>query len=405
MSVENPVASPSEPQDLIVSGSPFQTFKVILIGFAHGAHDLYLAFVAPLLPVLIETFSLTKTAAGFLSILTQIPSLIQPLIGHLSDRINLKWIVILGPFVSAAFICLTGIAPTYGIIALCFLIAGISNAAFHAVGPVMAGQLSGDKLGRGMSVWMVGGEIARVLGPVVVVSVIGLTTLKGLPWVMIGGFLASVILYFRLRGATSISGNSQESGAMTLVLSQMKRLAVPMLALLLTRTFMDAVITTYLPTMLTDEGANLWFAGASLSIMEVAGVVGALLSGPISDRIGRKKVILASMFASPVFMYLFLISKGWLQIPFLMALGFVTISVTPAVMALILEHCSGSRALANGTYMAASFLIRAVNVLIIGQIADHSSLRVAFYISIFLVAASIPFVFMLPQKTVEGAVK
>ena len=72
------------------------------------------------------------------------------------------------------------------IIALLLVLAGFSSAALHAVGPVMVGNTSGLRLGRGMSFWMVGGELGRTLGPILIVSAIGLITIKETRWLMIG---------------------------------------------------------------------------------------------------------------------------------------------------------------------------------------------------------------------------
>jgi MFS transporter, FSR family, fosmidomycin resistance protein len=391
----------------IMSGTPekqdspatsFQAFKVLTIAFSHLAHDTYIAFVAPLLPVLIENFSLSKTAAGVLSIFTQLPSIVQPVIGRLADRYNLRWVVILAPTLTAAAITLGAVSPVYAILALCFLVAGISNAAFHAVGPVMAGHLSGNKLGRGMSFWMVGGELGRVLGPIIIVYAIGMLTFKGLPWLMIGGFLGSVILYFRLKDATSLAPQTGETSTLPAAFQQLKPLLLPIAALTTVRGFMTAVTTTFLPTFLTENGSNLQFAGVALSILEIAGVAGALLSGPISDRIGRRIIIWIALAASAVFMVIFLWVQGWMIFPILLALGFASISITPVIMAVVQESCQENRALANGMYMALSFVIRAAITVIVGIIGDAYGLRLAFAISAGVILIGIPFVFLLPEK-------
>ena len=46
----------------------FETAGVATASGAHFFHDLYTSFLAPLLPVLIESLSLTKTAAGLLAV-------------------------------------------------------------------------------------------------------------------------------------------------------------------------------------------------------------------------------------------------------------------------------------------------------------------------------------------------
>ena len=49
--------------DETLDENKFQTTNVGLISLGHAAHDTYTAFIAPLLPVLIENLSLTKTLA------------------------------------------------------------------------------------------------------------------------------------------------------------------------------------------------------------------------------------------------------------------------------------------------------------------------------------------------------
>ena len=175
------------PIESTTSVERFETARVATVSSAHFVHDTYTAFLSPLLPVLIENLSLTKTAAGLLSVFYQFPSLLQPLVGHLGDRINLKILVIIAPTVSAGLMTLLGIAPTYALLALLLVVAGLNSAGLHAIGPVIVGTMSGKWLGRGMSFWMVAGELARTLGPLILVSTVALLTPRGLPWLVFGG--------------------------------------------------------------------------------------------------------------------------------------------------------------------------------------------------------------------------
>ena len=148
----------------------FQARSVTLISTAHAIHDSYTGSLPALLPVLIETIGITKSQPGILGIFINIPSLLQPLIGYLADHTNLRALIVIAPAVTAVFMSLVGIAPSYSIAVLLLLIVGISSASFHAVAPVVAGILSGKTLGRGMSYMMVGGEMGRTLGPLIVVT-------------------------------------------------------------------------------------------------------------------------------------------------------------------------------------------------------------------------------------------
>ena len=376
----------------------FQTGRVLTISTGHAVHDTYTAFLAPLLPVFIANLALSKTEAGLLTVFMQGPSLLQPFIGHLADRVSLRHFVVLAPAVTAAMMSLLGVAPGYTVLALFLVVVGLSSASIHAVGPVMAGNLSGRSLGRGMGLWMVGGELGRTLGPIVIVSAVRLLTLEGTPWLMIAGLLISAILYALLRDVPGRPPNASHGLPWRQALQGMGPLLVPLAGIIVARSFMVSALTTYLPTFLSEEGADLWFAGASLSVLEAAGVVGALLGGSISDRLGRRWVLFVSMLATPLLMFVFLAVKGWLQFPLLLMLGFTALSVTPAVMALVQESSPENRALANGVYMALSFSLRSGVVVVLGVLGDLFGLRLAFTASAVIPLLGLPLLLLLPGK-------
>lgn len=375
----------------------FATVDVLTVSSAHLVHDTYSSFLAPLLPVLIESLTLTKTAAGLLSVFYQWPSLLQPIIGHLGDRVNLKILIILAPSVAAAMMTMLGVAPTYATIALLLIVAGFNSAGLHSIGPVLVGELSGQKLGRGMSYWMAAGEIARTIGPLIVVTAVTQLTPRGLPWLVFGGLAASALLYLRLRGVTDYrppDGRRMSWGA---ALRQIRPILPPVAAVVTFRALMFAGLTTFLPTYLTETGSSLWLAGASLSVMEIAGVIGALFGGVISDHLGRRKVMLAMSLAAPLALLLFLNVRGWLQFPALLLIGLSLLSTTPVIMALVQERAKESRSLSNGIYMAMNFVITSLATLLMGWIGDRFGLTIAFYSAAVTMLVGLPFVFTLPK--------
>ncbi len=387
-----PAAPPAER-----AGGRFQTLGVVSLSAAHFIHDTYSAFFAVLLPLLIENLAITKAAAALLSVFYNLPSLFQPVIGHLGDRFNLRLLVVLTPALTAAMMTLLGIAPTYATAALLLVVAGASSAGLHAVGPVIAGLLSGHKLGRGMSFWMVGGELGRTLGPVILVGAIALLTPRGLPWLMLGGLAASLVLYLRLRGVNEFHPNGGNGQGLGAALRLLRPLLLPLSGVVATRALLFSSISTFLPTFMTEEGAELWLAGAALSVMQAAGVAGALAGGVVSDRLGRRRVLLLMTLVAPLVVLLFLNVRGWLQFPVLLLVGLSLISTGPVIMALVQEQAPGSRALANGIYMALNFIITSLAVVIVGALGDRFGLRVALYTSIVVMLAGLPFVFFLPK--------
>jgi FSR family fosmidomycin resistance protein-like MFS transporter len=386
-----PAASPDQAER-------FQADHVLTVSAGHAVHDTYTAFLPSLLPVFIENLFLSNAEAGLLTVFMQGPSLLQPFIGHLADRVSLRTLIILAPGVTAVVMSLLGIAPTYGAVAILLVVVGLSSASLHAVGPVVAGNLSGKSLGRGMGFWMVGGELGRTLGPIVIVSAIQLLTLRGTPWLMIAGLLTSAFLYLQLGDVPDRPHHVGQASPWRQALRAMGPLLIPLTGIVAVRSFMVSALTTYLPTFLRQEGADLWLAGASLSVLEAAGVVGALLGGSISDRLGRRVVLFVSLLTAPFLMLAFLAVDGWPQLLLLLMMGFVALSVTPVVMAIVQEGSPENRALANGVYMALSFTIRSGIVVAVGALGDWLGLRWAFTASAVIPLLGVPFVLLLPRE-------
>jgi len=381
---------------------PFQTGRVLTISAAHAVHDTYTAFLPPLLPEFISRLALSKTEAGALTVFMQAPSVLQPYIGHLADRVSLRYFVIVAPAVTAVIMSLLGLAPGYAVLALLLTAVGFSSAAFHAVAPVMAGRLSGRSLGRGMGLWMVGGELGRTIGPLVIVTALNFVTLEGTTWLMVFGLAASLLLYVLLRDVPGGSSQSHEVPSFRQGLRAIRPLLAPLVGITTARVFMLAALTTYLPIFLTEEGASLWFAGMSLTLLEAAGVVGALVGGSLSDRLGRRLVLFVAMLSTPLFMLAFLVVETWIRVPLLLILGFTSLSVAPVIMALVQESSPDNRAFANGLYMALSFVIRSLAVVALGILGDLFSLRLAFAASAIVPLLGLPLVAMLPRGQASG---
>ena len=375
----------------------FQTGRVVTIAAGHALHDTFTAFLPPLLPRFIEKLSISNTAAGALSAFLQIPLLLQPFIGHLADRTTLRWIVVLAPGVTATAMSILGWAPGYTLLALLLLVAGLSVAAFHATAPVAVGYLSGTKLGRGMGLWMVGGELGRTLGPIVVVSALAVMSLQSMAFLAIAGVATSAILHFRLRDVPLRTKSDGEQIHWKTAVLAMRGVMGLLAALVAVRSMMMMAVTIFLPVFLTDEGTNLWLAGAALSIVEGAGVAGAFAGGWMSDRLGRRTILLFGHLAAPAALLLFLVAEGWVRIALLPIIGFTLLAIPPVLMALVQEQFPDSRALANGVFLSVNFAIRSVAAVVYGAVGDAFGLSTAMVVAAIAVFGGVPLIWLLPR--------
>lgn len=177
----------------------FQTRNVLLVSFAHSVHDIYSAFLSPVLPLLITKLGISYSLSSFLSVLQRLPSLINPFIGLWADRMNLRYLIIISPAITAISMSLLGVAPNYGFLVVLLLVMGVSSALFHVPAPVMIRQVAGDRKGLGMSFYMLGGELARTLGPMVILAAVSWWGFAG-SWKLIPfGLAASLLLFLQLR--------------------------------------------------------------------------------------------------------------------------------------------------------------------------------------------------------------
>ncbi len=378
-------------------GGRFQADKVVAIAGVHFIHDMYTSFLAPVLPLLIKGLGLTLTQAGSLTVFMQLPSLFNPFLGALSDRKNLvKPFLILSPACTATFMCIIGFVPTFGLLCATMFALGISVAALHVSAPVMTAAMAGSAIGRGMGLFMVGGELARTAGPLIAVWAASSFGLTGLWQLMFLGWGASGVLWWRL-GRTRDEAPVRSRASFSGMLREMRVIIVGVFGILVARAFMASAMTTYLPTFLFDQGHSLWFSGISLTVYEAAGVAGVYLSGTLSDRVGRRKVLLVATLLSPLMLFAMLSSEGALLFVVLLLLGFTTIATGPVLMAVMMENAGANRAAANGTYMAISFAIRASVILAIGAVSDHYGMRTAFWMCGFVAFLGVPFILLLPK--------
>jgi len=372
--------------------------QVVAIALGHASHDTFTSMLAPLLPLFIANLSLSKTEAGLLTSFMQGPSVLQPFIGHLSDQRDLRYVFALAPTCTALAMGLLGLVPSYAILVILLLLAGVSSAAWHGIGPGLYGRLSDPrKLGRDMALWMAGGELGYALGPLLVVSIVDWAGLSKTPWMSAVGVLGSVLIFRCLRGIPKIEGKSDaKQPPIWQALLSMRRMVLPITGLVVTRSFALCALGSFLPTFLREGGTSFWLSGVALTIYQIAATLGGFLGGSLSDRLGRRAIILASMLAAPLLLLVFLALTGAAQLGVLAVIGAIMFSFEPVVLALVQENYAGNGALAAASYLSMLFIVRCFVVVIVGAVADRLGLRWAFAASAFVLLLGAPIVFLLP---------
>lgn len=381
----------------------FRKKEVVTVAASHTLHDVFTSFLAPLIPLLTEKLGFSLSTAGLLTVIQRLPSLFNPLMGLIADKLIIRWFLILSPLVSIVAMSLIGVAPSVTVLGILLLICGIASGVYHTTAPVIMKQVSGDKVGTGMSFFMFGGELARTLGPMIVMGAISLWGLEG-TWKLIPfGLIGVVILYFQLHKLPDVRPKQREKEEsrepILTAVGKMKPLFFVIAPMLLFRAFSKTALTTFLPAYLVEDGYDPVKAGMVLAFLEAIAAVATLAAGTLSDKVGRKKILLTIMIVSPILMYLFTVLDGAARLVIVGLMGAFFFASTPVFMAMVHDMNSHYPALANGLFMSINFAMSSMVSILVGFWGDRYGLQHTYQITALLTMGSIPFALMIKRKS------
>jgi len=378
---------------------------ITTVSLAHLVQDTYSAFLAPILPLLIEKLGMSLVMSAFLDIARKLPSLLNPFFGLLAERSDARYFVILSPAFTAIVMTLLGSVNSYGVLLVLLVLAGVASTLFHIPSPGMIKEASGKKLGRGMSFYMVGGELARTIGPLLITGGVSLWGLEGTWRLMPFGLLASLILYYKLKDFHFTQNNFSKKREKGEAMAEVKRF-MPLFGVMggfmFFQSAMKMAVTLYLAVYLTQQGFSLWVASSALAVLQFFGVLGTFLSGTLSDKIGRQNTLVLMSSGAALSMSAFLWSESlYTLFPLLALLGIFMFANGPVMLSVIHELDTKMPTFINSVYMSINFSISSIVVLAMGMFGDTIGLSLTYTIASALAYVAIPFAWML-NRVVKG---
>jgi len=381
----------------------FEKGRVLTISAVHFVHDCYTAFLAPALPLLIEKLGMSYGMTGLLAVIQRIPSLINPMIGIIAERPVMRYMVIFSPALTAVFMSLIGIAPGYTFLAILLFFSGISSTLWHIPSPVIVKQVSGNRVGKGMSYYMGGGELARTAGPMVILGVISWWGLEGMWRMMPLGIIASLVLWVQFRKARFTppsSSRKHQEGSYWKIFLRFSAAFTLTGGFTLFQAGMKASVTYFLPTFLTSTGNSLHYSELALTVLQLAGAMGALFAGTISDKIGRFRTLLIISIITPLLTLLFLNLEGFWIFPVLLPLGFFIFAPTSVMLATVQELDTEKKAFVNSIYMTLNFFVSVMVYPLVGAAIDRVGFLPTFRFIAFLGFGAV-FIVLLTRRGLQ----
>lgn len=371
------------------SKTGFSPFLIL----GHLVNDTSANLFTGLLPAFTSLYGLSYLLAGVVALVFNITSsFVQPLLGRWFDRTQAFWLLEVGIGLNCVAMSLTGIAPSY--VVLLFLVgtAGLGSAAFHPPSFSAVVRSGGPARGRAMGIFLSGGNIGFFLGPLVaglIVSVLGLPgSLVLLP---IG--VVTAVLLFRVR-AGDLRRTSQ---GMDRTRPADKRL----LGLLATITAFRSIAiwsaVTFLPLYFVARGQPLLVATSIASLWLGIGVLGQLAGGFLSDRVGRRPVIVTSLLAGGALFYGFLNTAGLVSVLLLALSGCLLYASWSVIVVMSSEAAPSNVGAVTGFMLGFSVGVGGFGALAFGGAADNLGLNLAFTLVIACALAGGMIALLLPR--------
>ena len=341
---------------------------------AHGTNDAYAAFLAPLLPRMMDKLSLSLTTAAVLAMTLSIASsLLQPASGYLADHIGRKPFAVFGPLATAVFLSMIGLAPTLGVLLVLLVLGGLGSAAFHPPGASMAARVhDGKGSGTRLSVFSFGGAAGYAIGPLVAVAVVSVLGLEGLWVAMIPGVVLAAVLWRVLPADGPRAATHPPPPTPFAVLRMLVGPLGLLFAISALAAFVQRVYTTFSPIIVAEQGGSEALGAAGLSIYLGAQALGTLTGGILTDRWDRRVLLVTvTLLSCPTHLLAVLLEPG--SGPALTAAaasGFLNMAVLPPVVVMAQELIPEGAAVGSGIVMGMAWAAGSVAVLGTGVLGD-----------------------------------
>ena len=338
---------------------------------------MYQAVIPAISPMIKESLGLSFMQIGAITLTNQITSsLLQPMVGYFSDKHPRPYGLVVGMCFTLTGLLLLSMADSFPLVLLSVAFVGVGSSVLHPESSKVARLASGGakgcasreqsqacldsaeaqpalaSIGKGMaqSIFQIGGNVGRAIGPVAVALIViphGQGSIRWFAllavvaiWVLarIGRWYKKQIdLYGRSKSKFDIENVSHLSRHQIIV-----------------------------------------------ALFLVSTAVGLLIGGEVGDRYGRKYVIWVSILGSSPFALLLPYCNLTWTIILVILVGMVMSSAMSAILVYGTELLPGNVGMISGAFFGLSFGLGGIGSAIFGWLADLSSIQYVFQLTAFL---------------------
>ena len=386
------------------------------VGSGHALLHWYRQGFLVVFPTIKTDMGLSGTQAGLIiSMRFLISGLLNIPAGAVLDRFRDRWPAIFGLSVLAVGVgyLLAGLSPVYLVLLLTVGLAG-AHPLWHLPGVAIVSERFPERRGFAISIYGMGATVGDTLGPVALgLLLVFLTWRQAMCFSAVPALLLSGVVYLVMRnllgGTVGRELPIQEDRQHQPTPVELVR------GLLRNRTLMALVGTAGLRagSQLTlvhflaiyfkeDLGMSDPVIGVHISLLTLLGVGAAPALGLLSDRVGRKPLLVFGFLTiATLVLVLAAVGDGWKLTLIVTLMGLFIYSLSPIMLAMAQDVVGeGVRATATGFMYTGNMAFSLVAPLVAGILVDITGdTRVAFFLAAgFLFSAALA-ILLIPMAS------
>ena len=391
---------------------PFR--EVWLITLGHGLTHWYPSTFYLLLPIIGRELSLSYTQIGLIMTCQYVAGAIANVPGGIiTDTVGRKGILMALSLFWVGFpYLLMGFSHGYLMLLGCVALVGFGNSLWHPTAIPTLARLFPERKGFVLSLHGMGGNVGDAIAPLVVGSLLTVLTWREVVVLNVIPGLVMSLLLLVFMGTVSLGSKPRRNMVddhQTQSLADYFR-GVPQLfrnraLIVLTtssafRAMTQNALLTFLPVYLAYEmGFNPFWVGAGMFALQAAGFAATPIAGHLSDRMGRRSIMMTSMaMCAVVLVFMGFAGKSHAFIAFVAILGFFLYAIRPVMQAWLLETTPRNM---GGTSIGILFGAQAagssIAPLLGGIIADRWGLLATFWFLAATIVIANLFIVAMPK--------
>jgi FSR family fosmidomycin resistance protein-like MFS transporter len=351
---------------------------------SHFSHHVANSLLNPLLPLIRDAFTLSYAESGFaVSAFSIASGLANAPWGVLADRVGSRLVIVAGLFLMGAASVALATAGSYAQLLALLILLGIVSGSYHGPAAALIARTFSPRVrGTVMGIHITGGHLSFFAAPAVAGLLATATGTWRTPyvWFAIAPIAFGALLWFVAPRVHERAAPNGDRFAAFREIGRVFRDVGPLVSLSIVFQFGIAALLAFLALYLVDErGLSPALAAVFFGVPQLVGVVGAPLGGWLSDRLGRRRVMIGGLALMGPAVFALTVVPNEALLPALVVFGLLWSMRSTVTETLVMDSAAaGRRATVLGGYYLLNAHVGGIGAPLFGLLAEAAGLATAF---------------------------